>query len=291
MSKSLDEQVQEQLSAVPDQDSIVGVFVSQEGALAKVIVADVVLTVKSAAVPLIAGDTVRLERRNGNLVLQGPVNARATTGRVTATGALTTVEYPNGSGVTAQLRRNSAYTPALNDLVLLDWSSGGVIVGKIDSNPTPPAPELPSTGGPQDFDVTFTALDSGSYQSGYGWRTNDVWSSASNTGGWFYGSKIRDTIPDTAVITGAWIYLPLQEQLGGAPFGRHGSDSKPGGALGFADVTTLQSRSGWVPIPAGLIDYLKANPGGLGFGFGGKNIWRGTQKDGSSGAVRVTYRA
>lgn len=291
MCPSSDEDVQRELARIPERQALVGRFVSQSGSVAIVNQGDSQLQVKSATPALVPGDAVRLERRNGDLVMIGPVAARSTTGRVTATGTLTTVEYPNGSGITADLRRNSAYTPAVNDLVLIDWSSGGVIVGKIDANPAPKPVLPPAPAAAAAYDVTFTALDSASYQSGYGWRTNDVWSSASNQGCWFYGSKIRDTIPDNASIQSASIYLPLQEQLGAAPFGVHGYESRPAGAPTISSTSTLASKSGWVGFPTALIDYLKANPGGFGYDFGGKNIWRGTQKDGQSGAVRVIYTA
>lgn len=292
MSLSSAERTQAALARIPAQQSLTATFVSQTGAVAVVNQGNTQLQVKSAASGIVAGDPVRLERRRGDLVLIGPVAARAKIGRVTATGTPTTVEYPNGSGVTAQLRRNNAYTPAVNDIVLIDWGTdGGVIVGKLDAAPSTTPPAAPGTAPVKAYDVTFRALDSGAYQSGYGWRTNDVWSSASNIGAWFYGSKIRDTIPDAATITSAQIFLPLRSRLGAAPFGRHGNDTKPAGAVTFSATSTLTSLDGWVSIPTSLLDHLKANPGGLGFDLGGLNIWDGTQLDKYSGALRVKYKA
>lgn len=293
MSLSSSELTQEALAKIPTQQSLTATFVSQSGSVAIVIQGNSQLQVKSSAFGgMVTGDAVRLERRRGDLVLTGPVAARATVGRVTATGSLTTVEYPNGSGVTADLRRINAYTPAVNDIVLIDWTTdGGAVVGKLDAAPSTTPPAGPGTAPVKSYDVTFRANDSGAYQSGYGWRTNDVWSSASNIGAWFYGSKIRDTIPDAAVITSAQIYLPLRERRGAAPFGRHASETKPGGAVSFSATGALAAITGWVSIPTTLIDHLKANPGGLGFDLGGRNIWNGTQLDKQSGAVRVKYKA
>lgn len=212
---------------------------------------------------------------NGSVVSSAGGNARVSTaiGEIAATydGA---VSYPPGT------------------LVKLLWQEGAHIVGRRGAAPVVEVP--PSPGGPAQTTrtVVFNALDSGSYQPGYGWRTNDVWSSASNSGGWFYGRQIADTIPDSARIDAASIYLPRPDRLTGArPFGRHGSESKPGGALGFAALSTLGGTEGWVPIPTSLIDYLKANIGGLGFDLGGWNIWPGTQRVGQSGAVSVTFTA
>lgn len=292
MTRSSSEQIQEALAAVPTQQSLVGTFVSQVGSVATVIQGNTVLQVKAAAAGLVTGDPVRLERRNGELIMIGPSRPRATVGVIQTTGTECVVEYPPSSGVTALLPRDAAYTPAVNDIVALVWTErGGFISGKFSNTPAAPAPPLPPPVPTGDFDVTFTALDSGAYQGGYGWRTNEVWSSASNLGAWFYGSKIRDTIPDGAVIKSATIFLPLRQQLGAAPFGRHGSEAKPGGPVTFAGLSTLGSNSGWVAIPTSLIDHLKANPGGLGYDYGGYNIWRGTQQDGLSGALNVTYTA
>lgn len=292
MPLSSSEQIQEALSAVPTQQSLVGTFVSQVGSVATVIQGNSVLQIKSASAGLVAGDSVRLERRNGELIMIGPSRPRATVGLIQTTGVECLVEYPPGSGVSALLPRDASYTPAVNDIVALVWTErGGFITGKFSNTPAAAAPDLPPPVPTGDFDITFTALDSGAYQSGYGWRTNEVWSSASNLGAWFYGSKIRDTIPDGAVIKSATIFLPLKQQLGAAPFGRHGSEGKPGGPVSFSALSALSGNSGWVSIPTSLIDDLKVNPGGLGYDYGGYNIWRGTQQDGLSGALNVTYTA
>jgi hypothetical protein len=184
---------------------------------------------------------------------------------------------------------NSGATLSPGDQVKLYWNEGCHVIGVRSDSPAAPDAPPPVVGGGVQQTVSFSAIDSGSYQSGYGWRINDVWSSSSNIGAWFYGTKIRDTIPDSAVIDSAEIYLPLLKDLGLFPFGRHDYATKPSGAVSFSGVTTLPGKSGWVPIPVSLIDHLKVNTGGLGFDLGGYNIWAGTQKDGQSGTVRVTY--
>lgn len=179
------------------------------------------------------------------------------------------------------------FTPG--DKVRLSWHGGCWIEGvRSDLPPNPDVPPAPGGGGGVQT-VVFTAIDSGSYQEGYGWRTNDVWSSASNIGAWFYGNKIMDTIPDGAAILSAEIHLPQVRDLGAAPFGRHDAPWKPNGPVAVHQAGELPGRAGWVPIPTSLIDHLKSHPGGLGYALGGYNIWNGIQKDGQSGAVRVTF--
>lgn len=288
MSQTSDELVQEQFASIPPTEALVGVFVSQSGNIATVDQGGRRLQVKSTTqVPCRVGDPVRLDWRHGELVMLGPSVARAVLGRITAAGNPATVEYPNGSGITDSLPVLNGVALSVNDIVFLDWASGGLVVGKVASPVAPPAP-IGGGGVPgQVLTLTFFPIDSGSYQSGYGWRTTEVWSSASNQGAWFYGDQIQATIPDTAVIQAASIYLPSPTRLlGAAPFGRHGYATKPGGAPSFAGLTTLPALSGQVAIPTTLIDHLKANTGGLGFDFGGYNVW---PADGGSGALTVTY--
>lgn len=181
-------------------------------------------------------------------------------------------------------------TVSSGDIVRLFWGPSGpwVLGVTTESTPADVPPVGSGSGGRQTID--FSSLDSGSYQSGYGWRINEVWSSASNAGAWFYGTQITDTIPDSAVIVSAAIYLPTPIRLlGAAPFGRHGYTWKPGGDPGITATSTLPGTAGWVAIPTSLIDHLKANPGGLGFDYGGYNIWPGRQIDGDSGRLRITF--
>jgi hypothetical protein len=140
------------------------------------------------------------------------------------------------------------------------------------------------------YELTFTAIDSGSRNTS--WNQSDVWASDTYIGAWFYGSKIKDTIPDTAIINQARMYLPIKKNFGSAPLlGRHTSATKPGGALTISSAAALSPRSGWVDIPTSHIDFLKANDGGLGFNHGGFNIYTAVAADGLSGALDIIYTA
>lgn len=176
------------------------------------------------------------------------------------------------------------------NIVKLLWNEGCHVVGvKAGSVPPPIPPPAPGAGGGR-VTQTFTAVDSGSHRSANGWWTNDVWASSSNRGLWFYGTKIKDTIPATAKIIAAEIYVPNPKNLTGARnFSYHGYASRPAGAPTVTTVTTLAGTSGWVPIPTSIVDFLKANVGGVGFNTGGENTWPGVQSDGQSGALRITY--
>jgi hypothetical protein len=292
-SRSSESRVVESLASIPEQQNLVGVFVSQTGPLATINQGQSTVQARVAAqYPFLPGDAVRLDRRDGELLVLGPSMPRSSVGRVVATGSPSiTVEYPNGSGVRAQMPYNSQYVPAVNDTVLIDWDSGGAVVCKLTATPGATAPPTATAPATQQYRQTFTAIDSGSFQAGR-WWTNEVWSSDNNIGGWFYGSKIRDTIPDTAQILATRLYLPAR-QVSGNPsnLGRHTSETKPAGTIAVVSTAPQSARQGWVEIPTSLIDVLKVSAGGIGVDRGGYTIWRGTLTDGLSGALDITYNA
>ena len=231
-------------------------------------------------------DSVWVQIVNGVAYMHGPTTpkpdegtiALAVSGTATVTTSIGDIEATYDDGLLL-------LDPG--DVVRLLWGpSGAWILGVTVSALAPDVPPGPG-GGSGRQTREFTAIDSGSWQSGFGWRTQDIWSSSNNKSGWFYGSQIVDTIPDTASIVSSQIFLPNPIRLSGArPFGRHAYTEKPGGEPTISATSTLPGTSGWVDIPTTLIDHLKANPGGLGFGFGGYNVWPG---GGQSGTVRVTY--
>jgi hypothetical protein len=271
---------------------LVGSFVEADGENGVVDVGGARVTIPSVGTyfPL-PGDPVRVLRTDEGTFLLGPASPRSAVGKVTATGTpRITVEYPPDSGITKLMGYPTAYTPAVDDLVIVDWASGGTVVAAItaaaDFEPATPDP-TPVTGGRKV--QVFTATDSGNWNGG--WWTNEVWASDNNYGAWFYGSKIRDTIPDDAVIVKTEIYLPAYFQFGDPPnFRTHVHDSRPAGAPTYsATVVLSSSRSGWVTLPNSVGDFLKANVGGTGMRQGGYTKYRGIQTDAQSGAMRITY--
>lgn len=230
-------------------------------------------------------ESVWVEVLDGVAYMLGPTLPKPAKGVVASTGSGTCTVTTSLGVVTATV--GSGVSLTIGQIVKLHWSDGAHVLGVIGVVAAPVVPPPPSASSKAQT-VTFTAVDSGSFQS-Y-WWTNDVRSSASNRGAWFYGSKIRDTIPSTASIVSASIYLPKPKRLlGSRPFGRHTHGSKPGGGISIVDDSTLSATSGWVPIPTTLVDDLKTAVGGLGFDIGGYNVWPGTQADGQSGSLRVTY--
>lgn len=282
------------LSEIPDLALIGGVYVQASGVQAVVDVGQARVAVPTVGANFpVPGEAVRLLRVGKQIILLGPAAPRAPIGRVAATGSpRCTVEYPAGSGVTQLMGYPSNITPAVNDVVLLDWTSGGTIVDRITIAPGVVTPEFPGGGGGggQQTQV-FTARDAGTINTSGGsyWQAQ-VWASDSTFGVYVYGSKIRDTIPDSAVIQSAEIYLPPVSVSGGAPnLQVHNLETRSGLPSFRGSSAALSPRTGWVPIPVAFLNDLKANPGGVGFNHGGFNKYKALAADATSGSLRVTY--
>jgi hypothetical protein len=242
------------------------------------------------------GDPVRCLRTDDGTVMIGPSMPRSSIGTVTATGSpyltvLTTV----GS---RQLPYLSSYSsPAVNDSVDIDWASGGIVLGKTTAVPastyTPPAPAA------SDFQADFRANDSGTfYVPGGNWAHEDVWctSTGNNRGAWFYGNKIKDTIPDGAEIQSVRLYLdeyyndfPAQLAL----IGMHSLGSKAGTPT-IVSAVTVSAGSGWKTLPDSFGDALKTGAR-LGVGTGssgasGFHKFRSRAADADSGLLRIKWR-
>lgn len=290
--RTTEDAVAEQLAQVRPWQILIGTFIEESAGQAVVDVGGARITMPSLGTyfPL-PTEPARVLRADTGTFLLGPASPKDARGIVTATGTpRITVEYPPGSGVTKLMGYPSTLTPAVDDLVVIDWASGGTVTAIVTALPDLAEPEpAPSAPGAGPQTLTFTALDSGNWNGD--WWTNEVWASDNNHGAWFYGSKIRDTIPDTATITRIEIFLPSYYSFGDPPnFRTHTHDAKPAGAPTYdATVVLSDARSGWVTLPTSVGDFLKANVGGTGMRQGGFTKYRGTQADAQSGALRITY--
>lgn len=279
------------LGSIPSLGMPVGVFVdSIAGGLVRVDFGEGPVPIVSAGLfePL-PGESVRVLRSSVGTVLLGPSAPRSSIGTVTATGTpKLTVDTSAGS---KQLPYLTAYTPVVSDVVLIDWASGGVVVGKITSSPSgsytpPPAPE------PEEQTVEFRAFDSGSYRAG-SWWTDDVWVSSTNTGCYFYRG-IADTIPDSAVIISVEIYLlEFYNEFPGslARFGLHNLSSKSS-APSIDSAASVPAGSGWRSLPKSIGNQLKTGSArGVGGTEDGYHKFRSVRSNPDSGKLRIKWRA
>ncbi|WP_336647517.1 hypothetical protein [Microbacterium sp. MMO-10] len=281
------ETIAAQFSGQTQMRSETAVFVRMEGPLAVVNIG--VSTIKIPCVgffPPVTGMPVRVDWVDGSPSVTGPTRPLSPLGQITGTGtpkATVTVD-----GVSYSLYFRAGYTPAVGDTVEVNWSTG-IIQGKVTGFQTAekPAEQAPPGGA---YDITIRAKDSGRYQSD--WWGNDPWASDNNSGIWVYGTAISDAV-GAGTVDSAQIFLPLVQEAGNASIGSHAHSSIPSGAPSLANLTALPvgGRGGWVDLPLIIGQYLAGGGRGVGVtapGAGGYNIWRGTNSDPLSGAVRLT---
>jgi len=280
------------LAQIPTVSSKVGIFVSRSGNAATVNIGSSSVTLPFVGLYLPPpGHPVAISSQNGQVVVTGPARPLPGVGKITATGSPRATV--SAWGVTYVLPYHTSYTPTLNDDVAIVWSAdGGLITGKVSatSNVVPPD-QNPGGGGGSFHPAPFTAIDSGTYRAGSGWWTNTVRANVDD-GCWFYGSKIKDTIPDAATITSARIYLPIQSIIINAPgqMRLHVHPTKPPGAPTFTgSAFAMSAVAGWRDIPTSFIDYLKTNDGGIGFDGGGQWVNYGVASDQLSGALDIAW--
>lgn len=252
------------------------------------------------ATPL-PGAAVRTIRVNDTTLMLGPVATSPTFGRITATGT-PRVTVALTDGTTHELfYLVSAYPePSVDDDVKIDWSDGGIILGKVTGVPAsdyfpPPAGGSGGSNSNPQQSPEFVATDSGNFWTGGGtWNKDEVWCSPSNTGAWFY-QGIADTIPDTATITSVQVYLNEsynQYPTNLAGIGLHSATGKNGNP-GIRSAVDISAGSGWKDLPLAFGDELKT---GAALGVGtptrsGFHRYTSRSQDGNSGRLRIGWIA
>ncbi|ANJ26827.1 hypothetical protein [Agromyces aureus] len=157
---------------------------------------------------------------------------------------------------------------------------------------TPP-PEPPPVSVVQTR--TFSPIDSGDwYYSGSRWYGQEPTISENHAGFYFYGTQIADTIPDTATIISATMWLvELWDNVPGTPsqLGSHGNPTKPGFAPGLSGSLTVNNTGNY-----DVSSFANALKTGAQFGLG---FYRGNGSPGTgyraygtyaqSGAITITW--
>lgn len=224
---------------------------------------------------------------DGNPFLMGPALTKAGQGTVVSTASSRVTLTTDYGPVTVPYA--STLTPTAGQVMKLSWQGGGFAHSVMSTSPTAPtAPPAPGGGATTHVD-TFTAIDAGSYRSS--WWTAQVYASDTNLGAWFYGTKISDTIPATAVISSTQILISADQISGASPnFALHAHQSKPGGAPSFTGTTAQAISPGQLELGAAFGNALKAGGGsyGVGLNHGGYSILRSLTQDGQSGAITIT---
>jgi hypothetical protein len=247
------------------------------------------------------GRPVRVLVVNGKYMMLGESAPRHAVGEVVSLstdGALAVVEAPSGSGKTYTVSVVKGLLLTVGDVVALDWASGGVATAALTGAPALVAPvaPVPVAALVRTYRETFYASDTASWKDGV-WQTSQVYYNSSfGVGAWFYGGQINSTIPDNAKIEGCEIYLAVRDQYGSnqALIGTHVYDERPSGDFELERTFGLEAKvSGWYRVPISWLNFLKANPGGVGTkgAKDGVRIFESCGDDSLSGALRVTWRS
>ncbi len=225
-------------------------------------------------------------------VCLGPV-PRSMTGTVSTAPAGGILGFTGDDGFTKSIAYDSTITFAINDRILVDWSSGGLAVAKLSADPvtldpTVIAPPVVAPGGVKS--LTFIPNNSGTWSQAYSkWQSNEVWCSDTTIGCWFYAG-IADTIPDGAVIEEIRVYVDAYQTTGNSPtIGGH-TLLTPSGAPSVTNAATVPGGTGWKTLPTSLGDRLKTGAAkGLGTNHGGYHKWRPARVN-NSGALYIRWR-
>lgn len=202
---------------------------------------------------------------------------------VTALGNVT-APYPAG-----------LLTPAdVGDTVKIMWGEGPFIIAIMSEAPVVDTPGAGDSAGGGLVVREFRAVQAGSWRSGSGWWQPQVWASDNNKGIWGYGSQIPDTIPASAVPQSIEIYISAAMISGDPPnFGVHGYGGTSGAPEpSYALLTAVPVSAGWVALPVGFVNALKAGGGyvGVGVNGGGYSKFNSLSDDPDSGRIRIRYR-
>lgn len=234
------------------------------------------------------GEVIYILFIDGIPYAMGPTKVRPNQGTVvSASGGLVTLTTANG---TAVLPYTTTITPTAGQVMYLIWQGGqGFAVSVMSVQPAVVAPPVKIVTGPKSHTDTFTAIASGSYQSGHFWN-DEVYSSTGNIAEWIYGKKISDTIPSSAVIHSVQLYCSMVQIFGSDPnFALH-SDTSLSGSPSLGGVTAIPiGQRVWISLPTSYGNALKRGGGsyGVGVAHGGYNIFHSRSEDGLSGAIRI----
>lgn len=189
-------------------------------------------------------------------------------------------------------------TPASGNRVLVDWlESGGTILCVVSADPVTfdpntPAPPVvvPGKKVTRTFNPTDSGSQSGSGSSGSGsFFTPRVFCSDSNVGGYFYGTQIASTIPDSASIISVELYLDEVTGYGDAPhMGLHNLATKAG-SLAVSSSTAFSAGSGWKRFDAFGTALKTGASKGFATGHGGYHVYNNAGIN-NSGACRITWQ-
>lgn len=232
-------------------------------------------------------ESVWVEFIDGVAFMRGPATGKAGQGTVVSVaGGFVTLTTDFGQIIVPY---NAALTPTAGQVLKLTWRGGGYADSLMSTSPPPNVAPPTSNGGTKVHADKFTTLDAASWNGS--WSSSRLWASNTYLGAAWYGTKIRDTIPSTAVVSRVQVYIsPVQIQGNNPIFALHADLSRPAGAPSLSSPTAIAIAPGWVDLPNSFGDALKSGGGmaGIGLDHGGFNILHSRAEDADTAALLIT---
>lgn len=242
------------------------------------------------------GDAVWIGTLGSKRICLGPL-PKATLGAVAAAPVDGMVDVLGDDGVVRNVPYDvqGSYVPESGHRVAMDWAANGVIIARLSSDPTLIEPATPAgPGGGAGGSMTFYPDGSGNWWiDGGSWNKDELWTSNSNKGLWFYGTQIANTIPDGASEVKTQVYVDEyynQYPSNLARLGTHPHPARPGGAPSVNGAHPVSAGSGWKDLTGtGFFDQLKTGAAlGLGTNGIGYHKWSRAGAN-NSGALYIEW--
>jgi len=182
--------------------------------------------------------------------------------------------------------------PSNGQRVLIDWDVNGVILaGALSAEPEGSEYEPPATQPPSVSKKTITIYPraSGSYSNSSGqWFDSSVRSDGNARGAYFYGTKVRDSVPSGAEIVKAEFYAAFEmANYTSVSLGVSTLNSKSGPPTISGGTVSIGLSSGWKNVTS-LIAGLRGSGRSLATTNAGlSRLARAGSRN--AGALRITY--
>lgn len=282
---SLSDVLSQKLADTQRVASVVGIFVTMAGPLARVNVQGATVDLRCDGwYPPIPGMPVRVDTVDAIMRVVGPAQTLPARAVVTASVAGGSRAEVNADGKTYVLPVLAPYSPLVSDVVVINWMSGHIL-GEEAAAPATTDPGTIPGGGAPFTDLLIQPASSGKYDTSWDnwWGGTEVQASDNNKGIWVYGGRFAALAG--ANVAALDLCLPSPIVAAGAAYvGLHVYPSIPGGEPSITSLTPLSARAGWVALPASWGNYLRDNPdAGIGVTSGaGNNRWPGVGQAGGS---------
>lgn len=290
------EQLARELERVPTVRVVVGTYQGANGSQVVVAMgeASTLMSLHSASWPM-PGERVVCVNLDGRWMCLGPERPRQRWGVVTALpgSGMTTVEYPPGSGTTANVLLPKGDVAQVGDFALLDWANGGVVVRLYGAAPSAaPAPE-PVAPASKPATRLFRARLAGTADGDGTWIRDDLYARTFPQGAaaWLYGDQIAQAVGSRTVTSGR-IYIPILSPGSGDILLGYTTLSSKSGVPGIASGQVVKPGGGWFPLPLAVAKALAGSGRGVSLrtNSGGAPVYKSLARDPKSGQVEITYR-